>query len=149
MATLYRFHAADDSLLYVGITATGLQRVRGHASKSHWWPHVARATFEHDRTHEDELTAIDLERPLFNVDGTDRSDWVDTLQDAVSNGWLTDGAVLLRELKALVATRERLGRQLAEIDDRIGLIHAADRTNRIVERQEAERAEEDRRRRSR
>ena len=46
MATLYRFHAADDSLLYVGITATGLQRVRGHASKSHWWPHVARATFE-------------------------------------------------------------------------------------------------------
>ncbi len=36
MSTLYRFYADDDSLVYVGITATRLARVRGHASKAHW-----------------------------------------------------------------------------------------------------------------
>jgi phage terminase large subunit len=97
--TLYRFVAADDTLLYVGVTRTGLQRVRGHASKAPWWPLVARATFEHGRTLADERTAIELERPLFNVEHTDRADWLDAMHDAVASGFYTEPTVLDREMQ--------------------------------------------------
>ena len=66
--TLYRFHDVSGCLLYVGITGNGRQRVHGHASTAHWWPHVETATFEHDVDPADELTTIEIERPIFNVD---------------------------------------------------------------------------------
>lgn len=132
MVTLYRFYDVNDRLLYVGITRTGIQRIHGHASKAHWWSQVARASFEHDQTLEDEMTAIELERPLFNVDGTDRSDWIDTVNEATANGWLTDRAVIRRKFDQLIAMRDRLHRQLTEIETRLDLLQEASRTNRRV-----------------
>lgn len=130
MVTLYRFYAADDQLLYVGITKNAEQRVRGHASKAHWWNAVASATFEHGCTRDDERTAIELERPLFNVEHTDRSDWVDTIHDAINNELFTDRHVIQRHFDETCRLRDRLREQLAEVDRRLDLLIQADRVNR-------------------
>lgn len=130
MTTLYRFYGADDALLYVGVTGTGLPRVRAHASKAHWWQHVARATFDHGRTLDDERTAIELERPLFNVEHTERSSWLDTVDDALANGWLTDSALLSREMDNLCRLRDQLDARRHEVGRRMDLIIEAGRANR-------------------
>lgn len=43
---LYRFHAADGQLLYVGITQDPRARFLAHQADKPWWPEVHRITME-------------------------------------------------------------------------------------------------------
>lgn len=56
----------DDDLLYVGSSINLAQRIRGHRSRTHWWPEVRRLTFEEYPTEHEarraEMEAI-AERP--------------------------------------------------------------------------------------
>lgn len=68
---LYRFHATDGTLLYVGITADPGARWRKHAHEKPWWHDVATITVE---THPNraavlqaERAAIITEQPRYNV----------------------------------------------------------------------------------
>jgi predicted GIY-YIG superfamily endonuclease len=70
---LYRFFAADDSLLYIGITKNPLSRWQSHRRKAAWWSAVVAVAVEwHLYTNaaiDAEYAAIKAERPLFNVQG--------------------------------------------------------------------------------
>jgi predicted GIY-YIG superfamily endonuclease len=74
---LYRFYAADGTLLYVGITDTLKRRVSQHAVDKKWWPDVARKTVEWHPSREAaviaELAAIKAEKPRHNTQGTSES----------------------------------------------------------------------------
>lgn len=68
---LYRFHATDGALLYIGITADPGTRWRTHAHEKPWWHEVGNITVE---THPDraavlaaERAAIIAEKPRHNV----------------------------------------------------------------------------------
>lgn len=68
--TLYRFFAADDSLLYVGITNNPARRFSKHKDEKAWWLDVARIELE-QHSSRDELLAAERqavmdERPLHN-----------------------------------------------------------------------------------
>ncbi len=67
---LYRFYAADGSLLYVGISRQLAVRWDTHARDSEWVPLAVRATLEHFGSKEAalaaELTAIRTEKPQWN-----------------------------------------------------------------------------------
>lgn len=69
--TLYRFYAADDTLLYVGLTINPGQRLTNHARKKEWWSNVAEIRLEQHDSHADlvaaEREAIKVEKPLHNV----------------------------------------------------------------------------------
>jgi hypothetical protein len=70
---LYRYFAADDSLLYVGISKKPERRQLWHAyaAANTWWPLVVRRTDEWIDTREKaeraEIAAIESEAPRFNV----------------------------------------------------------------------------------
>lgn len=68
---LYRFHATDGTLLYVGITADPGTRWRAHAHDKPWWQHVTNITVELHPTREAvleaERAAIIAEKPRHNV----------------------------------------------------------------------------------
>lgn len=68
---MYRLWAADDSLLYIGITDRGREREREHARTKSWWPEVHHVTVEHIATRAElrfrEAEAIRKERPRYNV----------------------------------------------------------------------------------
>lgn len=72
--TLYRFFDADDRLLYVGISLSVVERLRAHRSDKHWFPDLARATFENFDSRREaaaaELAAIKAEKPIYNVAGS-------------------------------------------------------------------------------
>ena len=74
-ATVYRFHAVDGALLYVGATLTATERISHHSSRAHWFSEVASATFQHFPTwaeaHAVELAAITNESPRYNINGAD------------------------------------------------------------------------------
>jgi predicted GIY-YIG superfamily endonuclease len=69
--TLYRFHAADDTLLYVGMTINPGQRFIDHAHKKQWWSEVAKITLEQHADYPALVTAereaIQTEKPLHNI----------------------------------------------------------------------------------
>lgn len=69
--TLYRFYAADDTLLYVGLTVNPGQRFVDHAHKKQWWSEVAQITLEQHPDHNAlvaaERAAIATEKPIHNV----------------------------------------------------------------------------------
>lgn len=69
--TLYRFHAADEDLLYVGITNDPGRRFGQHKYDKEWWLNVARIDMQHfpDRKSliEAERRAIETERPRHNI----------------------------------------------------------------------------------
>jgi hypothetical protein len=44
---LYRFYAADDQLLYVGLTINPGKRMERHRGEKPWWNDIARVTLEH------------------------------------------------------------------------------------------------------
>jgi GIY-YIG catalytic domain-containing protein len=68
---LYRFFAADDSLLYIGITNDLGARFTGHSGDKDWWVAVVRVAVEHfpDRRSvlDAERAAIVAEKPRYNV----------------------------------------------------------------------------------
>jgi predicted GIY-YIG superfamily endonuclease len=68
---LYRMRSADGTLLYVGITAYLLARIKQHAKDKRWWDEVAAIAVEHFPTRNEvemaELEAIRSERPTYNV----------------------------------------------------------------------------------
>jgi predicted GIY-YIG superfamily endonuclease len=68
---LYRFFAADDRLLYVGITDRLGERWSTHMREKPWWSKVRRQTTEWCDSREAaataEIAAIKDERPLHNV----------------------------------------------------------------------------------
>ena len=68
---LYRLFAADDTLLYVGISRSFGVRWEQHAAIQPWWPEVHRQTVEWFPSREDaaeaEIAAIQAEHPRFNV----------------------------------------------------------------------------------
>lgn len=72
---VYRVYDADDQLLYVGCTATALNRVASHGV-SEWWRHALYMTFEHHpnraSARDAETAAIDAEDPIYNLR---RSNW--------------------------------------------------------------------------
>ncbi len=68
---LYRFFAADDTLLYIGLTVNPGTRWTAHSKDKPWWLDVAKVTVEHYPSREAveaaEIAAIKAERPLHNV----------------------------------------------------------------------------------
>lgn len=70
-AAVYRFYAADDTLLYVGVTQRFGTRWSAHAKQQPWWPQVARqASTWYDTRAEAlaiETEAIKTEKPVHNV----------------------------------------------------------------------------------
>lgn len=68
---LYRFFAADDTLLYVGMTRNPARRFEKHSSEKPWWSGVARIEIEHfatrDELKEAERCAIQDEKPVHNI----------------------------------------------------------------------------------
>ena len=68
--TLYRFFAADGTLLYVGITGCKKRRFGQHAQQAEWWLDAASVTLEHFADRNEamaaEEAAIKAERPRFN-----------------------------------------------------------------------------------
>jgi hypothetical protein len=67
---LYRFYDATGTLLYVGITAELLRRVKQHEGTKAWWHQVANIAVEHFASRADvleaEKLAIATECPAFN-----------------------------------------------------------------------------------
>jgi predicted GIY-YIG superfamily endonuclease len=70
-AAVYRFFAADDTLLYVGVTQRFGTRWSNHAKQKPWWPQVARQTVAWYDTRTEALSveteAIKTEEPVHNV----------------------------------------------------------------------------------
>lgn len=70
MTAVYRFWAADGSLIYVGFTASLRQRFLDHQADKPWWPEVARKTVRWYPTRGDAATAEDAvlaaRRPRYN-----------------------------------------------------------------------------------
>jgi excisionase family DNA binding protein len=68
---LYRFYAADDTLLYIGITQELPTRLKVHDGTKPWYHQVAYIKVEHFDTRDDALEAeekaIRAEQPLHNV----------------------------------------------------------------------------------
>lgn len=71
---LYRLHATDDRLLYIGITDNLRRRFREHAADKSWWPEVSRRTVawyaSRAAAESAEDAAIKAERPAHNITGT-------------------------------------------------------------------------------
>lgn len=69
--TLYRFYAADDALLYVGLSVNPGKRFERHKADKEWWPEVARVELEqypdHPTLRAAEREAITEERPRYNI----------------------------------------------------------------------------------
>lgn len=68
---LYRHFAADESLLYVGVSLSWPERTKAHSRKAEWFEQIARVSIEWFETREAALQAermaIKSERPKFNV----------------------------------------------------------------------------------
>jgi predicted GIY-YIG superfamily endonuclease len=110
---LYRFFAADGTLLYIGLTANPGTRWKSHAAEKPWWLNVVKVTVEHFPTRsaviEAERNAIQGERPLHNVthnrDGGAHPGAIDH-QGLICNGdviavRLTDGSCPVGIVKAI------------------------------------------------
>lgn len=73
MTTLYRLRAADDELLYVGVTDDLDRRIAQHRRVKPWWPLVASVEAEAFARRPDafaaERVAIARELPRFNIRG--------------------------------------------------------------------------------
>lgn len=75
---VYRLFAADETLLYIGLSMNVLQRTQMHRSWS-WFREVTKMTIEHKSTREDafiaEKLAIYDERPKYNQYQTGEYDY--------------------------------------------------------------------------
>lgn len=95
MHTLYRFYAADDSLLYVGITNNPARRFSKHRDEKDWWLDVTRIEMEQFDSREAllsaEKVAIKTESPALNIRlnrGTPRPEPVaEPAQDVLVGLW--------------------------------------------------------------
>jgi len=69
--SLYRHFSKDDSLLYIGISLSALNRLGQHSSNSHWYTKISKVTIEHFDTRTAamaaEREAIILEKPAHNI----------------------------------------------------------------------------------
>ena len=77
LTAVYRLYAADDTLLYVGVTGHLGARMAEHAAGTPWWAEVARKTVAWHETREAALLAesdaVRDERPRYNVAGAPRA----------------------------------------------------------------------------
>lgn len=68
---LYRLYAADDSLLYIGVTGNLEARFTQHAKAKTWWADVTRKTAawypSRAEAREAEIEAIEGEQPRHNI----------------------------------------------------------------------------------
>jgi predicted GIY-YIG superfamily endonuclease len=68
---LYRFFAADERLLYIGMTRNPGRRLEKHSGDKSWWSDVARIDMEHYPTvaalRDAERQAIRAEHPTHNI----------------------------------------------------------------------------------
>ena len=68
---LYRMHATDGALLYVGITMNPQLRLRDHRISQPWFSEVAQITLEHFGSRQElamaERAAVRTESPKYNV----------------------------------------------------------------------------------
>ncbi len=68
---LYRFFAADGTLLYIGLTMNPGTRWKAHSKDKPWWTEVANVTVEvyPDRRSVEaaEVSAIKSEKPKYNI----------------------------------------------------------------------------------
>lgn len=129
---LYRLFDAEGRLLYVGIAFNPADRWRGHSSTKFWWHEVSRREVEWRETRGDalraEAEAILVERPLYNVAGTEEpppaappkpkpvrsvnSDQADRELTAAGKRWHKSKAALKEadaELRALLVEGRRQG----------------------------------------
>jgi hypothetical protein len=51
--SVYRYYDGDGALVYVGITARGVQRQNEHNAHAEWWPFVVRQEVEHYPSRDD------------------------------------------------------------------------------------------------
>lgn len=69
--TLYRFYAADDTLLYVGLTINPGRRFGEHRQTKPWWDQIKHITLEQYDDYPTLVTAerlaIAIQRPRYNV----------------------------------------------------------------------------------
>ncbi|WP_146159639.1 hypothetical protein [Allonocardiopsis opalescens] len=82
---LYRYYDDKDVLLYVGVSANMPGRLEGHEDDSTWMDFAARSTLEHftDRADAEaaEITAIETDRPIFNILHNENPDRVRRIVD--------------------------------------------------------------------
>lgn len=73
---LYLCHNADQELLYVGITSSGIKRFRGHGDVQDWWKTVDNIVLRHFETRDEAVAAERLAirdlSPKYNVQGKPR-----------------------------------------------------------------------------
>lgn len=73
---LYTMRDLAGFIIYIGISKSPLDRFRGHASESPWWPFVRRIDIDYFADREEaldaEAAAIHEHQPPFNIDHTDR-----------------------------------------------------------------------------
>lgn len=97
MNTLYRFYAADGSLLYIGITRDPARRFAKHSHEKPWWETVARIDMEQHPTRGAlqvaERLAINAEKPLHNIqmNGSRTGAKTSEISDPTSPADETDG----------------------------------------------------------
>lgn len=69
---LYRLYSADETLLYIGISADPDRRFKQHRDAKPWWPQVAQKTIEwhpsRNRALAEEADAIKAEAPAYNIE---------------------------------------------------------------------------------
>lgn len=75
-AVLYRHFDAEGRLLYVGASMNVMQRILQHSGSSWWFPDIVRIELEHmpdaATAKLAEIEAILTEKPLYNINHTDR-----------------------------------------------------------------------------
>jgi predicted GIY-YIG superfamily endonuclease len=68
---LYWFYDAEGTLLYVGITNSGVKRMEQHGAEKLWWPKVSHIAVDHFPTRDEALAAEDAairkHEPLHNL----------------------------------------------------------------------------------
>jgi hypothetical protein len=71
VTTLYRFYAADGTLLYVGVTSVGPSRWSDHERNREWWAKAVRSSIEQfpnrQAALDAERAAILAEQPRYNT----------------------------------------------------------------------------------
>jgi len=68
---LYRHFDKDGVLLYVGVSLSVVQRLAQHRDHAHWFERITRVEMQASASRDEALAAeraaIQLERPLFNI----------------------------------------------------------------------------------
>ena len=73
VTNFYRHFDADEQLLYIGVSLSGIKRLSEHSQNAHWFNSITDVTIESFTSRNEALSAekkaIKIEKPLHNVVG--------------------------------------------------------------------------------